>query len=106
MVETAKRAVIRDATFEQATMKSATATLDFGSIGAGAVAELTIPLTGAVAGDSVAVAAPAALEAGLVFSAFVSAADTVSLRVGNLTAGAIDPASADWTVSVFVLGGN
>lgn len=103
-IETGKRAVIRDDTFSQATMKAATASLNFGSIGAGLAADLTITLTGAVAGDLVAVAAPAALEAGLSYNAFVSAANTVTVRVMNNTAGAVDPAAANWTVAVIVAG--
>jgi len=46
------------------------------------------------------VQAPAAIEAGLTWSGFVSAADTVKVRVHNNTGGAVDPASASWTVSV------
>ena len=52
-METGKRAVIRDETFSQATMKSATAALDFPSISAGLSADLTIALTGAAVGDIV-----------------------------------------------------
>lgn len=78
----------------------ASATLDFGSISAGAEAELTVTVTGAVAGDVVSVGPPAAVEAGLSWCAFVSAADTVTLRVRNDTGSAIDPAAAAWSVRV------
>lgn len=105
-IETGKRAVIRDSTWEQATIKSVTATLDFPSIAAGTGAELTVAVTGAVAGDLVTVAPPAALEAGLSATGYVSAADTVTIRLVNATVGAVDPASADWTVGVLALGGN
>ena len=102
-METGKRAVIRDETFSQATMKSATAALDFPSISAGLSADLTIALTGAAVGDIV-VAAPPVLVAGLGYSAFVSAADTVTVRLINNTAGAVDAASQSWTVAVLVAG--
>jgi len=78
----------------------ASATLDFPSIAAGAEAELTVAVTGAAAGAAVFVGAPAAIEAGLSWGAYVSAADTVTIRVRNDTAAAIDPASATWTVRV------
>ena len=78
----------------------ASATLDFPSIAAGAEAELTASVSGAVAGAPVFVGAPAAIEAGLSWGAYVSAAGTVTIRVRNDTAAAIDPASAIWTVRV------
>ncbi|HEY3265557.1 MAG TPA: hypothetical protein VGM37_01425 [Armatimonadota bacterium] len=79
----------------------AAATLDFASIAAGSAAELTVTVTGASAGKP-AIASPAAgIEAGLVWSAWVSAADTVRIRVANVTAAAIDPASRAWSVVAF-----
>lgn len=79
----------------------ATATLDFGSIAAGnGVADLTITVTGAAVGDPVALSLPAAINSGLVFNAFVSAANTVKVRATNISAGAINPASASFTVAV------
>ncbi|GAA0403043.1 hypothetical protein GCM10009530_63780 [Microbispora corallina] len=77
------------------------AALDFPSIAAGAVATLSITVTGAAVGDRVAVAAPSTVNAGLMWCAHVSAADTVTIRLLNTTGGAIDPASATWKVSVF-----
>lgn len=79
---------------------TATATLDFASIAAGAVGTLTATVTGAATGDFVIVAPPGNLSAGLVVSAFVSAANTVTIRIVNGTASAIDPASATWGVAV------
>ncbi|MEV8638100.1 hypothetical protein AB0395_41255 [Streptosporangium sp. NPDC051023] len=80
---------------------TATATLDFASIAAGAVGTLTVTVTGAATGDFVIVAPPGNLNTGLVVCGFVSAADTVTIRVLNGTAGAIDPASSTWKVTVF-----
>lgn len=88
--ETRKRAI-----------KSDPATLDFASIAADAEAELTVTVPDAQVGDPVMVAPPAALEANLIVAAaFVSAADTVTIRLYNPTVGAIDPAAADWTVAI------
>jgi hypothetical protein len=80
--------------------KSATATLDFASIAAAASADLTITLPGAVVGDTVELGLPAAPQAGFIFQAFVSAANTVTVRATNITAGALDAASASYTVSI------
>lgn len=75
---------------------SATASLDFGSIAAGGQAELTLSVAGAAVGDTVSLGAPAAIESGLTWAGRVSAADTVTIRLTNPTAGAIDPAAATW----------
>ena len=82
---------------------SAVATLDFPSIAAHAGAELTIPVTGAAIGDVCCASPSTTLEAGLVWSAWVSATDVARIRVGNLTAGAINPASRSWRVDVWKL---
>ena len=82
-------------------LRTATATLDFPSISAVSQADLTITVTGAVVGDEVVLALPAAPTAGIVFNAFVSAADTVTVRASNITAAAVDPASASYSVLVF-----
>lgn len=78
----------------------ATATLDFPSIAAGSSQELTITVTGAAVGDTVALGAPAAIEAGLVWNGYVSATNTVKVRVSNITGSAVDPASATWKATV------
>jgi len=74
--------------------------LDFGSIAQDACADLTQTLTGAAVNDPVAPGWPAALAAGLAGTAWVSAADTVTYRLCNNTAGAIDPASGTFTARV------
>jgi len=81
---------------------TATAVLDFGSIAAGASADLTIAVTGAAVGDAVFVGLPAAPAANMAFNGFVSAADTVTIRAynNNLVA-ATDPDSATYRVVVF-----
>jgi hypothetical protein len=79
---------------------SATATLDFGSINSLASEDLTVTVTGAVVNDTVTIGLPAAPTAGIVFQVFVSAANTITVRAHNYTAGAIDPASATYRVGV------
>jgi hypothetical protein len=79
---------------------SGSSSLDFGSISAVSQASLTITVTGAAVGDEVIMALPAAPAAGIVFNAFVSAADTVTIRASNITASAVDPAAATYGVIV------
>jgi lysophospholipase L1-like esterase len=76
-------------------------TLDFPSIAAQSSADLTVTVLNAEVGMQVTLGLPAALEAGLVANAFVSAADTVTVRLTNITTAAIDPASAQYKVTVF-----
>lgn len=79
-----------------------TATLNFPSIAAATVAVLTVTIRGATPGPNslVLLGPPSTIEAGLIWSGFVSANDTVSIRLFNGTAGAIDPAAASWRVAV------
>jgi hypothetical protein len=83
-----------------ANILSATATLDFPSIGSNGTETLTITVTGAVAGDSVFLGCPAGLDAGLVFCASVTAADTVTVRMHNSSGGSVDPASGTFRATV------
>lgn len=83
-----------------ARLLSVAATLDFPLIGVGAVATLNVTATGAAIGDYVTVCPPASLEAGLVYSGFVSAADTVTIRVLNGSGAGVDPVSASWKVLI------
>ncbi len=59
-----------------------------------------VTVTGAAFGDFVSVAAPYDLQ-GILATAYVSAADTVKVRLHNGTGGAIDLASGTWTVVVW-----
>lgn len=79
-----------------------TATLDFPSTAAGASSDLTISVTGAADGDPVAVGVPkiSTLSNGS-FTAWVSALDTVKVRFSNNSAGALDPPSGIFKVTVF-----
>jgi hypothetical protein len=79
---------------------SGSASLNFGSIAAASQANLTITVTGAAVGDEVALALPAAPAAGIIFNAFVSAANTVTIRASNITLTAVDPDAATYGVIV------
>lgn len=72
---------------------TATNALTWGSIAAGASADQTITVTGAVANDRVVLGLPDGLVSGLIPFAWVSAADTVKIRIHNITAGALTPHS-------------
>jgi hypothetical protein len=78
------------------------APLDFPSIPAGGIATLTMAIAGAQPGSEVLLGAPASLEAGLLAFGLVTAADTVTVRLYNSTAAAVDPAPATWKASVLV----
>ncbi len=69
------------------------ATLDFGSISAQTCAELTITATGAAANNPIVPSWPPALEAGLAGIMRVSSANTITVRLCNVTTSAVDPAS-------------
>lgn len=75
---------------------SASASINFGSMATGAEDTQTVTVTGAATSGSPSVQLgwSASLEAGIVVAqAWVSAPDTVSIRVRNASGGTIDPAS-------------
>jgi hypothetical protein len=83
------------------TYLSGSASLDHGTIAAGGCASRTIPVTGAVIGDRLALGAPVELltySLGMVYA--VTGADTVTIRLCNYTAAAITPPSLTWNVDV------
>lgn len=82
-----------DASGNVAVTLSFSSTLDFASIAAQSCAELPVTATGASPGDPVVAAWPATLESGLTGVMYVSAANTVKVRLCNITASPIDPAS-------------
>lgn len=78
-----------------------TATLDFPSTPASNSSILTISVPGAVDGDPVSVGAPSGSVIGnSAYSAFVSSANTVTVRLVNNSTSAIDPASGTFRVAV------
>lgn len=77
-----------------------TAVIDFPSISAASCGEQSAALTGAAAGDSVVAGWPATLENGVTGSIRVSAANTITFRLCNVTAAAINPASATFRATI------
>ncbi|MES1250017.1 MAG: hypothetical protein ABUL46_05000, partial [Chitinophaga rupis] len=63
--------------------------------------DLTVTLNGVAIGDVVAIGpASAAVTGNSCFTAWVSAANTVTIRFNNYSTGTIDPASGSFRVSV------
>jgi hypothetical protein len=81
---------------------SATASLDFGSIAANEFADLTITVTGAAVGDTVALGVPhGSTITDVNFSGWVSAANTITVRAtNNSSTTARDPASGTFRATV------
>lgn len=80
---------------------TATATLNFPSTVTQTDADLTITLAGASIGDAVVLGTPnGAVSAGSAYSAWVSAANTVTIRLSVYGTSAADPASGVFRVSV------
>lgn len=70
--------------------------VNFAEIADGATGTATVTVTGAKVGDAV-IVNPPALEAGLIFNgAAVTAANTVTIYLTNVTAAPIDPAAATY----------
>lgn len=80
-------------------VSSVTATLDFPSIAANASSDLTVTVADAALNDVVSVGAPN-LVAGIGITAFVSAANTVTVRAENNSIGAINPVAQTYRVMV------
>jgi hypothetical protein len=72
-------------------------TIDFGSIAAGTCAANTQSLTGSATGDPVQCGWPSALETGLVGTCWVSATNTISYRLCNVTGSPIDPSNGTFS---------
>ena len=83
-----------------ATFLTGSITYDFPNIGAVATATTTLTITNAAIGDSVLVTPSTTLEAGLVIYGYVSSANTITLVANNPTAGAINPASRTYYITV------
>jgi len=79
---------------------TATSSLSFGSIAQASCAQLTFALTGANPGDSIAPGWPSSIEAGLAGSMFVSASNTVTVRLCNLSGAALTPAAQNFRAFV------
>jgi len=72
------------------------------SIAAGAYSAFTVTLTGLAATDEIILTPPSDLEDGLILiGAHVTAADTITIKLHNKTAAAIDGAARDWAYIAF-----
>jgi hypothetical protein len=85
--------------YQQPNGLTGSGTLDFPNTLAQTSSDLTITVTGAAVGDIVMLGTPVQ-AANSTFTAFVSATNTVSVRMNNYSALAIDPASAAFKVYV------
>lgn len=95
-------AKVTNSGLELAAILATRATLDFPNTGAQLSADLTVTVPGAALNDVVSIGVPnGSVNANSCFTAWVSAANTVTCRFNNYSAGAIDPASGSFTVSVF-----
>lgn len=74
--------------------------LDFPSVASLASQDLTVDMRGAKVNMKVDATPPSTLESGLITQAWVSSNNTVTVRLTNITAGAIIPAPGQFTVSV------
>jgi hypothetical protein len=93
VVDTNRTAIVK--------LKTATAALNFPEIAAAGTEVLTIAVTGAATGDAVHIGVPtAAINAGVIYWGYVSAADTVTVVANNITAGPINPASGTFRAVV------
>jgi hypothetical protein len=79
---------------------SASAVLDFPSTATNLSSDLTVSVTGAAVGDVVSLGVEAAPPANTCYTGWVSAADTVTVRFNNYSAGAVDPGSQTYRVQV------
>lgn len=77
-----------------------TATLDFPLIVNGVTDELTVSVPGATLGSSCNCAPLSSIETSLKWSCYVSATNTVSVRLSNISTSLIDPVSKNWKVTV------
>ncbi|NNM23164.1 MAG: hypothetical protein HKO54_06405 [Flavobacteriaceae bacterium] len=78
-----------------------TQNLNFPNIPSRSTAELTTTITGANVGDSCNCAPQTSIEAGLQWNCYVSAANTITVRISNISLVAVNPAAKNWKIVVF-----
>lgn len=79
---------------------TALAALDFPLVAAAGQQELNVAVVGAEVNDAVDLGLPAVTPAGIVYQAYVDVAGNVKVRATNITAAGIDPAAANFRVTV------
>jgi hypothetical protein len=102
----AQQRIARLETQEQSPVRvlTATATLDFPSIGSHGTADLFMSVPFATVGDGVVITPPDGFDAGLIVHGWVSSNYTVTVRVTNIKGTAIDAASGVFRAVVFKSG--
>jgi len=81
---------------------TASAALNFPDTATQTSEDLTVNVPGAAVGDAIALGVPiAAVNDDTCYTAFVSAADTVTVRHNNYSSGSVNPASAAFLIVVF-----
>jgi hypothetical protein len=79
---------------------SGIATLTFSSVAQSACNEQTISVSGAATGDEVMIGAPSDIDQGFLWSARVSIANTVAVRLCKITSGTIAPVVRSWRATI------
>jgi hypothetical protein len=92
--------VVIDSAGQLGTIPTASASLDFGSIGANTCTDFSFALAGAAVGAPV-ILGYSTPAANVSYSAYVGTAGMISVRACNVSTGAVDPASDIFRVSVF-----
>ncbi|PKA84448.1 hypothetical protein ATE92_2638 [Ulvibacter sp. MAR_2010_11] len=77
-----------------------TGNLDFPNIGSRGTSELTMTVAGAAVGSSCSCAPNSSIESNLQWSCYVSGANTVTVRLTNVSTASVNPANKSWKVSV------
>jgi hypothetical protein len=93
--------IIGDSAVTITKIMKGTVSVNPAEISANASAETDVTISGVAAGDIVILNTPASLETGLVLSgARVKAANTVSIRLSNITGTAVNGGALDWTYTI------
>lgn len=79
---------------------SHSASITWSSIAANSTQEQTVTVTGAAAGNNVYVTPASSPGAGLMWTAYVSSANTVTVRMLNSTASPVTPTTVSWRFDV------
>jgi hypothetical protein len=79
---------------------SGTATLTFPAIAQSACNEQLVSVSGVALGDEVMIGAPADVGTGFVWAAYVSLADTITVRLCKITTGAVTPPVRSWRATI------
>lgn len=86
------------------TFKTSIESLDFGLILANSQSSLSITLTGVTTDNYVVLSNPSSiLTAGLTYNTYITAANTITIRLTNTTSSMINPSVTDWNIMAIKL---